>query len=99
MCHLVPGWKLCPGLSAESDNLMAEHLMNVLRGAGSILDIWPAPVKLDETYTRDVDELFRQSWEETGRALRRAMDEVDVAPEEAEEEAASSSSERPRPNS
>ena len=45
---------------------MAERLMNVLRGAGSILDIWPAPVKLDETYTRDVDELFRQSWEETG---------------------------------
>lgn len=76
---------------------MTERLINLFRSAGSILEIWPAPVKLDDTYTRDVDELVRQSWEETGKALRRTLNEVDVIPEQAVEETASSSSERLHP--
>lgn len=76
---------------------MAERLINLFRSAGSILDIWPAPVKLDDTYTRDVDELVRQSWEETGKALRRALNEVGVASGRAGETTANSSSERPHP--
>lgn len=75
---------------------MAKRLINLFRGTGSILDIWPAPVKLDDTYTRDVDELVRQSWEQTGKALRRAMDEVGVASGRAQDATASSSSEHPR---
>ena len=64
---------------------MAERLMNVLRGAGSILDIWPVPQRFDELSPHDAEEMFRRSWLETGAALQRAMNEVDLGPEPEEE--------------
>ena len=64
---------------------MAERLMNVLRGAGSILDIWPPPQRFEELSPHNAEEMFRRSWYETGAALRRAMNEVDLGPEPEEE--------------
>ncbi len=69
---------------------MTERLMNVLKGAGSILDLWPVPPRVEDFSRHDAEEMFRRSWYETGAALRRAMNEVDLDPqpeEEAQEEA------------
>ena len=48
---------------------------------GRSLDIWPVPVRFEELSPHDAEEMFRRSWYETGAALRRAMNEVDVDPE------------------
>ena len=48
---------------------MAERLMNVLRGAGSILDIWPPPQRFEELSPHNAEEMFRRSWYETGAGL------------------------------
>lgn len=79
---------------------MAERLMNVLRGAGSILDLWPVPPRVEDLSPHDAEEMFRRSWIETGAALRHAMNEVDIGPkpeEETQEEAtAQTAAEGPR---
>ena len=64
---------------------MAERLMNLLRGAGSILDLWPVPPKVEDLSPHDADEMFRRSWRETAAVLQRAMNEVDLNPETEEE--------------
>lgn len=79
---------------------MAERMMNVLRGAGSILDLWPVPPRVEDLSPHEAEEMLRLSWLETGAALRRAMNEVDLGPkpeEETQEEAtAQTAAESPR---
>ena len=75
---------------------MAERLMNVLRGAGSILDLWPVPPRVEDLSPHDAEEMFRRSWIETGAALRHAMNEVDLGPKPEEEATAQTAAEGPR---
>ena len=61
---------------------MAERLMALARGMGSILEIWPPPMKIEDVSPYSVTEMVRQSWEETGAALWTAIGEVGDDPQE-----------------
>ena len=60
---------------------MAERLMNVVRGFGSIFDLWPE-TKGDELYPYDADTVLRRSWERTGEAIWQAIEKFEDAEEE-----------------
>ncbi|WP_420633282.1 hypothetical protein [Candidatus Palauibacter sp.] len=60
---------------------MAERLLNVVRGFGSIFDLWPN-TKDDELYPYDADTVLRRSWERTGEAIWQAIEEFEDAEEE-----------------
>lgn len=61
---------------------MAERLMNVVRGFGSIFDLWPE-TKDDDLYPYDADTVIRRSWERTGEAIWHAIEEFEDGEEEA----------------
>ncbi len=60
---------------------MAERLMNVVRGFGSIFDLWPE-TKDDDLYPYDADTVIRRSWERTGEAIWHAIEEFEDGEEE-----------------
>ena len=60
---------------------MAERLINIVRGFGSIFEIWPTPPKLEEVSPHDATELVRQSWESAGEALWSAIGVIGVETE------------------
>lgn len=60
---------------------MAERLMNVMRGFGSIFDLWPE-TKDDDLYPYDADTVIRRSWERTGEAIWHAIEEFEDGEEE-----------------
>ena len=60
---------------------MAERLLNVVRGFGSIFDLWP-DTKDSELYPYDADTVLRRSWERTGEAIWQAIEEFEDGEEE-----------------
>ncbi|WP_420463814.1 hypothetical protein [Candidatus Palauibacter sp.] len=60
---------------------MAERLLNVVRGFGSIFDLWPG-TRDGEWYPYDADTVLRRSWERTGEAIWQAIEELGHAEEE-----------------
>ncbi|WP_419943609.1 hypothetical protein [Candidatus Palauibacter sp.] len=60
---------------------MAERLLNVVRGFGSIFDLWPE-TKDDDLYPYDADTVIRRSWERTGGAIWHAIEEFEDGEEE-----------------
>ena len=41
---------------------MGERFLDIVRGFGSILEIWPTPPKVEEVSPHDAADLVRQSW-------------------------------------
>ena len=37
---------------------MSERILNILRGAGSVLNIWPEPDREHKQYCKDLEEFF-----------------------------------------
>lgn len=58
--------------------IATKPIAHFLRGAGSILDLWPVPPRVEDLSPHDAEEMFRRCWTETGAALRGAMNEVDL---------------------
>lgn len=56
---------------------MTERVMSFVRGVGSILDLWPSPVRPEDLPCSDANELFNRSWETTGKALWAALGGVE----------------------
>ena len=69
---------VCKNGKGGNGSIVAERLMNIFRGAASILDIWPNPATFEEISPRDAEEMFRDCWCETGAALRSAVIEFDL---------------------
>lgn len=62
---------------------MTDRVMSFVRGVGSVLDLWPAPVRIEDLPCSDASELFSRSWETTGRALWAALDGAERESQEA----------------
>lgn len=59
---------------------MVDKIKNIVRGAGSILEIWPHKNHRD-FYTRfnaNETEALRKNWERVGQYLWKAIDQVDT---------------------
>lgn len=60
---------------------MAERLLNVVKGFGSIFDLWPETTD-EDLYPYDADTVIRRSWERTGEAIWHAIEEFEDGEEE-----------------
>lgn len=65
---------------------MTDRVMSFVRGMGSILDLWPSPVRMEDLPSSNASELFSRSWETTGRVLWAALDGVERESQEASPE-------------
>ncbi len=55
---------------------MGKRLKNILRGAGSVFDVWPTADSVPFSIPKNPVERMRRPWERTGQAIQRAMDRV-----------------------
>jgi len=64
---------------------MSERILNILRGAGSVLDIWPAELPKQSEFDRELDQFLNDrpsSFESFLMDLRRSMiSQLDTLPE------------------
>jgi len=64
-------------------NTLRRSLRNMLKGAGSILNLFPAPsppIELPKFLDRTDEEALASDWQKTGDAMRSAMNkEIDDA--------------------
>ena len=63
---------------------MAERLMNMVRRFGSMFEVWPTPLDLEEVSPHDATEMVRQSWQDAGDALWQAIGAIGIETDEAE---------------
>lgn len=54
---------------------MTEVIKNLIKGAGSIMDVYPAADYSKFIPQENAEELMRQSWQRTGDDLKRAIGE------------------------